>query len=406
MSGCLLLILASAHAWGENATLKTFEVMDTRTLAERAPARMQFRAFGRAFTLDVSPNRELLASIPATQRNRIASGDLFLRGSLEGVPGSWVRLNRIAGKFSGGFFDGEELYLLDRAGGFAGTRERGVAADQTIIYRFADLESSILTDHGGIAVPESASGGNKTSSYETFTSHLREVATLQGSAMLALPMTIVSDVDFTDRRGSNTASVVAGRVNVIDGIYSSQLGVGITLLHHEILSDNDILTSTDPSILLAGESNQFLQLEPGGQPGFQQFMTSGNGSDIPFDGLAHLFTGRDLDESTVGIAFMGVLCSDFAGYGVNQDLDNETTAALVFAHEVGHNFNAPHDGQNACEDETFHGIMNPSINGSQQFSDCSIQEMSAELGAASCLVEVEAANPNAVFVNGFESTAF
>lgn len=409
MCSCLLIILASASVRGEDATLKAFEVMDIRSVVERTPTRMQFRAFGRRFALAVSSNRELLASMPAAQRNRIASNDLFLQGSLEGVPGSWVRLNRIAGKYSGGFFDGEELYLIDQTGGFAGTGRRGARADQTIIFRFKDLESSILTDHGGIPVTEGAARNSKASDYATFTSHLREVTALQGSAMMALPMTVVSDVQFTNRHGSNAASVVAGRINFIDGIYSSQLGVGITLVHHEILVDNDVLTSTDASTLLAGERDDNFQLISGGQPGFQQFMESGNGSDIPFQGLAHLFTGRDLDGNTVGIAFMGlgVLCNSSFGYGVDQDLVNsETTSALVFAHEVGHNFNAPHDGEadTACANETFDGIMNAIIDGSQQqFSDCSIQEMSVALGEASCLVE--AADPDEVFSNGFENPA-
>ena len=247
---------------------------------------------------------------------------MFLKGTLEGVPGSWVRLNRIDGRFSGGFFDGNELYLIDRATGFSGTRTRGLTAADTIVFRFGDLDFPTLIDHGGVAPEERAAAEIESAGYERFIEHLREVATLAGTPMLAMPVTVVSDVQFSSRHGSSTASVVAGRINFIDGIYSSQVGTGITLLHHEILADNDVLTATDAVDLLVGRFNGNTLV----QPGFRQFMRTGAGSDIPFQGLAHLFTGRNLDGSTVGIAYVGVLCSRSAGYGVDQDLSSEPPA--------------------------------------------------------------------------------
>lgn len=397
----ILLFLLLACAIGpapraEQPALAAFEALELRQDIDPVRARIPIRAFGRSLVMTLVPNRALLASLPAPQRGRIAAADLFLMGTLEGIPGSWVRLNRIDGRFSGGFFDGSELYLIDRAAGFSGTRSRGLPAKQTIVYRFGDLEFPDLVDHGGVAPGKEAKAATEGASYDGFVEHLREVVTLQGTAMLALPVTVVSDVQFTGRHGGNAAAVVAGRINFVDGIFSSQLGTGITLLHHEILLDNDVLVATDALELLAGRFNGNTLV----QPGFRQFMSSGAGSSLPFEGLAHLFTGRDLDGGTVGIAYLGVLCSSSAGYGVDQDLNSDTTSALVFAHELGHNFNAPHDGADACEDETFDGIMNPVINSSQQFSDCSLREMSAEVGGASCLVEVT--DSQVVFGDSFE----
>src|SRR6056297_3215809 len=390
----LLVIVAGAHVHAEEAALRAFETIEMPGTASKAPERLQIQAFGRTFSLELAPNPSLLASLPAGQRARIGAGDLFLKGTLSDLPGSWVRLNRIGGKFSGGFFDGDDLYLVDRAKGLAPAGSRAAAEDAAIVFRLSDLQLPLHIDASGVAVPGAETGAATTGGYDDFVDHLREVAVLEGTAMYAMPVTIVSDVEFSARHGGNAASVVAGRINFIDGIYTNQLGVGITLWHHEILSANGNLTATDAS-------NLFSQ--------FRSFMTSGAGSEIPFEGLAHLFTDGRPQGGTAGIAFLGVLCNRSAGYGVNENLSNDTTSALVFAHEVGHNFNAPHDGQEgdgqlgACADETFEGIMNPSINGSQQFSDCRLEEMSVELNGAGCLVPV--LESDQVFRNGFESTA-
>ena len=262
---------------------------------------------------------------------------------------------------------------------------RQAAADATLLYRFPDLRLPGLVSHHPLT-PGSA--GDDAPDYTDFIEHLRTLARGAGAA-LVMPVTVVSDTQFTGDHGGDAAAVVVGRLNFVDGIYSSQLGTGLALWHHEILTDNGPMTATDPNVLLENQ--------------FRPWMSSGGGDDIPFAGLAHLFTGRNLDGSTVGIAYLGVLCNDFFGYGVDQNLSNDTTSSLVFAHELGHNFGAPHDGEDACIDETFNGIMNPSINGSQEFSDCSITEMSDDVAAANCLIP----NPDVevFYIDGFEPDA-
>ncbi len=66
--------------------------------------------------------------------------------------------------------------------------------------------------------------------------------------------------------------------------------------------------------------------------------------------------------------------------------------SLVAAHEIGHNFGAPHDGEvgSPCEAETGMFLMSPQLNGSDQFSACSITEMSDDIAAASCITALPA----------------
>ena len=59
--------------------------------------------------------------------------------------------------------------------------------------------------------------------------------------------------------------------------------------------------------------------------------------------LAHLWTGRDLEGTTVGLAYVGVVCrSQGYSYGVSQRMASVPAKYVLTAHEIGHNFNACH----------------------------------------------------------------
>jgi hypothetical protein len=64
-----------------------------------------------------------------------------------------------------------------------------------------------------------------------------------------------------------------------------------------------------------------------------------------------------------------------------------TTDSLIAAHEIGHNFNAEHDGEEGspCEAEPETFIMAPRVNGSEEFSACSITIMQREAASARCV---------------------
>lgn len=60
--------------------------------------------------------------------------------------------------------------------------------------------------------------------------------------------------------------------------------------------------------------------------------------------IAHLFTGRELDGSVIGIARISALCNIPDAYGLSQSLYNPLLGkrAALTAHEMGHNFSAQH----------------------------------------------------------------
>ncbi len=355
------------------------QLSDHRALALTAPSargetRLTIKAFGDRWRLVLRDNAALLADLGPRGRERIqAGGHRFMAGEVAGRPDSWVRLNWTQGRWWGGFHDGQALYLIDRAGDFNWADGEPPSAGQDIVFRLGDVQLSDIFSHEPLpALPASPA--------------IEPPPSPSGEAGQALPVTIVADSAFQDEHGGNASAIATGRLNFVDGIYSDQLGTGITLEHIELLDDDGPLTPTDASELLNA---------------FREFMAQGDGGDIPFAGLGHLFTSRPRDGGIAGIAYLSALCSSSFGYGVDWDASSETINSLVFAHELGHNFGAPHDGEDACEDETFDGIMAPSINGTEEFSQCSLTEMQARVDNASCLIT----NPDEglIFGDAFEA---
>ena len=191
-------------------------------------------------------------------------------------------------------------------------------------------------------------------------------------AISEITVSTIGDFEFATTMGGASAAAIIARMNIVDGIYSEQLDVQIAVQTPEIFTDaNDPFSDTTVADELLGELADY------------RFDTIAHHSH----GLTHLFTTRELDTSTVGIAYSGALCSRFAGAGLTQSDNGDTFDALIVAHEMGHNFGAPHDSQmgSACVAETEPFIMSPQINGSKQFSSCSITQMQDDIAAASCI---------------------
>jgi hypothetical protein len=99
--------------------------------------------------------------------------------------------------------------------------------------------------------------------------------------------------------------------------------------------------------------------------------------------IVHLFTGRDLNGATVGLAYVNVVCSS-ARYSLVQSRFTANLGARYqdSAHEIGHNFSFSHDDVNGTN------IMNSGINAGAPatvFSSQSVSQYLAAIGGFTCL---------------------
>lgn len=350
-------------------------VDDTTEAVQAKPGsgrRLSFDAYGRRFDAELEPNTRLLSKLTAERRAELSSTKLY-RGTLPGLAGSWVRLAQTDSGFTGAIWDGEDLYALAPHESVARfmVGVSPVTGVQTVVYRLSDVQGT----QGGrwceqVALPASGTG---LEAYQAIAGELR-AATLQtsGQAVLQLEVAMLGDATFTTGRADPIGAMVT-RMNVVDGIFSEQIGVAIVPTDFRLFdAATDPFTGTSPATLLE-QLASYREATP----------------EIRDRGLAHLMSGRDLDGSTVGIAFLGSLCEPRVGASLSEGGHDVLTAALIAAHEIGHNFGAPHDGEaGACSATPRTYLMSPILNGSDRFSDCSIGQMQPYVDSASCITAV------------------
>lgn len=340
--------------------------------SQLAAITLPIKAFGKQFMLELQANDRLFENLPLAQKHRLKQSMQLYKGRIANVGGSWVRLSRANGRISGAFWDGKELYIIDNAEQIGKALVGSVAAkaatsqNAPIIYRMSDTESKA-----------SCAITPKVGALNNFQGLVSELQTQAKAAQATrkLDVAIVTDAEF-NQANANPQAVVAARMNVVDGIFSEQVGVHINVSQISQLASDGAMTSTNPQILLDQ---------------FANYMQS-PGANNP--GLAHLFTGRDMDQNVVGIAYIGALCNKFYGVGASQVDATGVYGALTVAHEMGHNFGSPHDSQDgsACASTADTFLMNPVLNGSSQFSQCSLQQMVPNVSAASCVINIISAS--------------
>ena len=325
-----------------------------------APLTMSFDALGQRFDVELEANGRLMAV--ASENPLLAGVDIY-RGELAGRPGSWARIVVANGMPQGMIWDGQDMYAIEAPG------DSIVDTDEPIIYRLADAQVA----PGSMSCGAMSFASTGAAAYEGIVAELSNISQGPG-AIEEIEVGTIGDFEFTNARGSDAAAAtsITNRMNNVDGIFSQQLGIQITVTTIETFSNsNDPFTDEADAGNLLDEVSAYRSNTPAQNS----------------NGLTHLWTGRDLNGTTVGVAWTGALCSNFFGAGLSEGNGSATFDSLVAAHEIGHNFGAPHDGESgsACENEASGFLMAPQLNGNDQFSACSISVMSNEASLASCI---------------------
>ena len=173
-----------------------------------------------------------------------------------------------------------------------------------------------------------------------------------------------ADYEYYQDWGSQTESRIESVINSLNQQYESEVN-----LRHEITTiivrdtSSDPYTSSDAGTLL------------------DQFRTQWNNNhgSIARD-VAHLFTGRSLNNGTIGIAWLGVVCYTSSAYSLVQSdcCGSFGCTTDLSAHELGHNWGSGHCN---CTSNT----MNPYIVCANDFTQASINSITSYANSVSCL---------------------
>ena len=381
----LALMLSAIGVIANDARAGDFQVLYAEAIALRAedarnavaaseagtPQAISFQAYGRQFDLELESNARLLSKLDPERRAALSRYEL-LRGRLSGLPGSWVRLTRIGSELHGAIWDGNDLYFIEPAritARFA-VSPLATSGSTSVVYRLSDTQSDL-----GPQFCDVRSTGKESTALAAYKALIAELganaalATVPGSQ---IEVAVLGDFEFfTKYQLENPQGVLLSTMNIVDGIYSSQVGVTILVPVVTVFSDpGDPFTTNVPQGLL-DELATYRQNTP----------------EVQSRGLAHLITGRDLLSNAAGIAYLDALCDPFFGVGVTDDSFGNANTPLIAAHEIGHNFGAPHDAEagSVCASVPPNFIMAPDVNGSSTFSQCSLDQMRPRIATAACI---------------------
>ena len=338
---------------------------------------LQFDAYGRRFVVTIEPNDKLS---PLLQSKSGASDLALYRGRVNGASGSWARLSVADGKIQGMLWDGSELYVIEPVEALQDSLPATPSTDPdaTAIFRLKDV---VMTPGAASCGADASSAASKGSdAYHSMLAELKgSPAIMQAAgASRRLEISALGDGLFMSRFGNDTVAreEILRRLNNIDGIFSSQLGIEIGVASIDI---GDSLSATTSASSLLDELGDLRK----------------RSRTLNSSGLTHLFTGRDLDGTTAGIAFVGSVCDRQYGAGLTESSSTRWVESLIAAHEIGHSLGAPHDGDasQACGGvPSAQYLMASAINGNDKFSACSLNVMQARAASASCITALSNAD--------------
>jgi hypothetical protein len=256
---------------------------------------ISFDAYGRRFSVQLQTNPAVNRAVPR-ERSDIEP----LSGRLEGQAHSWVRLTHTRTGWHGLISDGQDLYAVEPAVEIASALVQPLAdasGSASVVYRLKDalvgtgsVYCQILNPDGSPYVGQEpvlpTNNQGEVTAQVLYNTVIRDLPA-KGGPTLQLSMGVVADSEFYQQYSDDPEGEIVSRINIVDGIWSSQAGVKISLAPITILKANEPFTKTDPTQLLS-----------------QVRKYRGSHSEQMATGVTHLMTGRDLDGDIVGIAYM------------------------------------------------------------------------------------------------------
>jgi len=391
----VILFPASTLAQPEVSILyhEPLELLELAAADDGSTARIVFDAFGRRFVLLVDE------SVPGTS----GPGIELIKARVADAPESWARLTLRGDIVSGLIDDPHDTYVIESRSTVVGTLivSDHDADSPSIIYRLSDalVAPGLLscdTHHEGEHVD------GKTA-FAGLAAELDASASLAATDGYRATVGVVADSYFFARLGGDSQAMIDEMFLTVDGIYAEQVGI-------EIETASIFVSTTPAADPLSDQRDGSALLDELGQWRLQ------NQTHLA---MTHLLTNRRLlnvnGNPIAGISFLGTpgrsgVCDARTGASISEWMGSGLTA-LIIAHEIGHNFGAPHDGElpepggtpNACANvlpDLY--LMSPMLQGTRnnEFSQCSIEQINKVIAAATCLRPVAESQAIAGVPNG------
>ncbi|HEV7892779.1 MAG TPA: Calx-beta domain-containing protein [Pyrinomonadaceae bacterium] len=255
-------------------------------------------------------------------------------GVVEGLEGSQARFTIDRGTIEGMIIARGEKFFVEPAAHYTGDAAPG----DFLFYR----ESDVIPGNAVYC-------GVETLAEKVNEEFLRSSGPTLRAAVLspAREAEIATDVDFEYFQASGNSAAAAnndilGIINQVNGVYRSEIGMTFKVIFQRVWTTSaDPYDATTLSGLLDQVRTQWKTAPPAGTESRD---------------LVHMWTGRDLDGFTTGLAYSqvtvngvpsnGVVCrfQEFA-VGVSERQTLVPQKFIVPAHEIGHNLSAQHPEQ-------------------------------------------------------------
>ncbi len=284
------------------------------------------------------------------------------KGVLPGLRDSQVRFTFDGERVEGLILTPADWYYIEPLRNFV----RSAMRSDLIVYRRSDIREQAFGVCGTTLAHRISQARDRLA---------MRAMEVEGSVRVAQIAT-EADYEYVTALGDATSAnnEILQILNQVSGIYETEVGVSFQVVYqHAWATADDPYSSTSASGVLNEFTNRWATNPPG------------TGYD-----LAHMWTGKNMDGSTVGIAWLGVVCSaPRHSYGVSQRLTSVPAKYIVTAHEIGHNFGATHPDQADPPQTTCtNTIMNSSIGTGVSFCEYSKNEIGEHLSAYSaCLTD-------------------
>lgn len=352
----------------------------------RATGELSFETSAGAYELELEPNDMRADNYYAVEIGADGVERQVLdyapvrtyKGTVRGMPGADARFTVDGNTLEGVIVTPAERYFIEPKSKYAA--EAG--ASEFVFYKSSDVNA----EAAGVGSTLDRELRHQTEAISS------KVEKLGAASLGVLPATTVRDVqlatdadaEFYQALGSNVTAVnneIQSIMNQVEAVYQQELGITFTIVHQNVHTN----AATDP----------YTTNEPGGC--YTRVMCGlGVGDELDAKGLinelgewwntnksgvqrdlTHLWTGKDVVGSTVGLAWIGVTCQNKSfSYGFSQRLASLPARYIVTAHEIGHNFGAGHsDGKTGCTNT----IMGSFVGSGFTFCNFSIGEIDAHL---------------------------